>query len=260
VTRGLRTTTRDITSGIPRIEALLEIRTQTGVPLLLDNLYQYFLTKGFPNWSSSRKALHFGQRILVDRVQRHYRINGVTLNDKHLELIVCPIAFAKVIQDRSRKKPVVHGEEYQLEILERMNWLRSLENMRNELSIHRTEPRIFYKPLLLGLTISALRNASFLSAASFQETSRVLTVAALRGRTDFLLGLKENLILGTRLPIGTNARFFTSNVISKDILSQGSSKANVFYFEQKEKNIALQNKRLSWSFVLHYLEKDSLFV
>merc|ERR1712224_596396 len=128
------------------------------------------------------------------------------------------------------------------EILERMNWLRSLENVQEKVSIRKIEPRIFYKPLLFGLTISALRNASFLSAASFQETSRVLTVAALRGRTDFLLGLKENLILGTRLPIGTNSRFFTSNILSKEILSQVPLKTNVFYFTHEEKNNELQKK------------------
>jgi hypothetical protein len=69
-------------------------------------------------------------------------------------------------------------------------------------------PRIEYEPLILGLTKASLltTSESFLSAASFQETSRVLARAGIRGRTDYLLGLKENLILGTRLPLGTAAR------------------------------------------------------
>merc|ERR1712187_352073 len=93
--------------------------------------------------------------------------------------------------------------------MERINYIRTVKHWHKKKSVHEWEPRIFYKPLLFGLTKCALRNTSFLSSASFQETSRVLSRAALSGRIDFLLGLKENLILGTRLPIGTNSRFFT---------------------------------------------------
>jgi hypothetical protein len=132
VIRGLSIETRDITSGIPRIEALLEVRVQTGVPFFLDNLYRYFLTKGFSNGVATRKSLHIRQRIIVDGVQRNYRINGVVLNDKHLELIVCPIAFAKVIQDCSPENTMVQGEDQPLEVLERINWIRVLNNWRTK--------------------------------------------------------------------------------------------------------------------------------
>jgi hypothetical protein len=255
--RGLNIETGDITSGIPRIEALLEVRVQTGVPFFLDNLYQHFLLKGFPNGIATRKALHIRQRILVDGVQRNYRVNGVILNDKHLELIVCPIAFAKVLQDYSKESSIVQGEDHPLEILERTNWFRVLKNWREKKPIHKGRSKIFYRPQLFGLTKGALRNASFLSAASFQETSRVLSVAALRGRIDFLFGLKENLILGTRIPIGTNANFLTSSVLSKNHFIQTQSRTNS---QRNRKKIGIPRKSsLFWTDKFSYLEENSLF-
>lgn len=257
VIRGLNTETGDITSGIPRIESLLEVRVQTGVPFFLNNLYQYFLKKGFPNGVATRKSLHIRQRILVDGVQRNYRVNGVVLNDKHLELIVFPIAFAKVLQDRSRENPIVQGEDHPLEVLERTNWFRALKNWREKKIIQEGKSKVFYKPQLFGLTKGALRNASFLSAASFQETSRVLSIAALRGRIDFLFGLKENLVLGTRIPIGTNANFFTSNFLSKDCLIQSHFKIDTLFFKKTEKVGIPREKRLFWLDALCYLEEKS---
>jgi hypothetical protein len=256
--RGLNTETGDITSGIPHIEAFLEVRVQTGVPFFLNSLYQYFLKKNFPNSVATRKSLHIRQRILVDRVQRNYRVNGVTLNDKHLELIVCPIIFAKVLQDGSRENPIVQGEDHPLEILERTNWFRALKNWREKKLIQRGKSKVFYKPQLFGLTKGALRNASFLSAASFQETSRVLSIAALRGRVDFLFGLKENLVLGTRVPIGTSANCCTSNLLSKDRLIQTYFKTDILFYKNKRKVGIPREKQLFWLDALCYLEENSL--
>jgi hypothetical protein len=213
-TRGRRTKSGDITSGIPRVEAFLEIRSQTGIPNLLEGLYQCFLQKGFLNRVAARKSLHFCQRVIIDGVLRIYQTNGVILDDKHLELIVRPISFVQVIQDSSNKNQIVQGENHPLENLERINWDRALLNWQKKESFREWKPKILYKPLLFGLTKRALRNASFLSAASFQETSRVLAQAAIRRRIDYLHGLKENLILGIRLPIGTNARFQAFNFLS----------------------------------------------
>jgi DNA-directed RNA polymerase beta' subunit len=105
---------------------------------------------------------------------------------------------------------------------------------------------------LFGLTKVALHNTSFLSAASFQETSRVLSRAAVAGRIDFLFGLKENLILGTRLPIGTNARFFT---IDMAVYSNSTRK----YLEGiKKKNIIERKNLLLWIDALYYLEVNRI--
>jgi hypothetical protein len=124
--------------------------------------------------------------------------------------------------------------------------------------MYKKEPRIFYKPLLLGLTKSALQNASFLSAASFQETSRVLSLAAFRRRVDFLSGLKENLILGTRLPIGTNSRFFTSNALTSNNYFKKSFGTNLSQYIKKEENKQPRKQSLFWLDALCYLKEKLL--
>jgi hypothetical protein len=174
-----------------------------------------------------------------------------------LELIVCPIAFAKVIQDCSQENPIVQGEDHPLRILERANWFRALTNWREKKLIHDGKSKIFYRPQIFGLTKGALRNASFLSAASFQETSRVLSVAALRGRIDFLFGLKENLVLGTRIPIGTNANFFTSNILLKKHLNRRHFETDIIPYKNKKKIGIPRNQRLFWLDALCYLEENS---
>ena len=108
----------------------------------------------------------------------------------------------------------MQGEEQPLEIVERLNWSRAFANWRKKKS-REWKPKIFYKPILFGLTQGAIQTISLISAASFRETSQVLSKAAIRRRSDFLIGLKENLILGTHLPIGTNARFITWDLLEK---------------------------------------------
>lgn len=119
--------------------------------------------------------------------------------------------------------------------------------------MHKWEPRVFYKPLLFGLTKGALRSDSFLSAASFQETSRVLSRAALAGRIDFLIGLKENLILGTRLPIGTNSRFLIFNYLYNKDKYKRSNNTNINLIKRRN-NVIKRKKILLWLDALNYLE------
>jgi hypothetical protein len=267
--RGSSNETRDITSGIPRIETLFEVRTQTKILSLIDNLYQRFLQKGFSNGTATRKSLHFRQRILVDDVQRIYFTNGVILDDKHLELIVRSMGFVQVIQDRRQDASIIQGETYPLEILERLNWVRALENWRRKELLREWEPRILYKPLLFGLTKRALRSSSFLSAASFQETSRVLARAALSGKVDCLLGLKENLILGICLPIGTNSRFFNENIFTSSYDKQTQPISNFianfdkekksFSFLKTKQNVIRVRSSIIWIDTLCYLERRPIF-
>jgi hypothetical protein len=198
----------DITLGIPQIEALLELRTQTGLSFRVISLYHRFRKKGRSNNRAARKSLHFCQRIVIDSVQRIYRINGVVVNDKHVELISRPIVFAQVIWDYLPDRLRVQRDLRPIEVVERINRVCRLETWQMYKTIHFNSPTILYKPVFLGLTKRALCSLSFLSSASFQETSRVLSVAAVSGHVDYLLGLKENLILGTRLPIGTTSRIF----------------------------------------------------
>jgi DNA-directed RNA polymerase subunit beta' len=202
--------TGDITSGIPRIESLIEIRTQTGLSLVRNSIYCQLTQKGYTCGIATRKTINLRQRLLIDRVQQIYCSYGVFINEKNLDLTVRPIAFAQVIQDSTKDSIFLQGQDYPLEILERTNWNRALRNWKKREFMREWKSKIFYKPFLCGLTKAALRNESFLSAASFQETSRILTASALYGRKDRLLGLKENLIVGAHLPIGTNARFLRS--------------------------------------------------
>jgi hypothetical protein len=179
----------------------------------------------------------------------------VTLEDKHLELIIRPISFVQVTQDLSCN-PLIPGEAFPLERLERINWSRALNNWKKKGLLREWEPKIFYKPLLFGLTKGALQNASFLSAASFQETSRVLSQASVRGQIDYLHGLKENLILGIRLPIGTNANFLISRDKSIDKIILKWKNQHVL-----EKIIVIIQKenRFIWIDALCYLERNPLF-
>jgi DNA-directed RNA polymerase subunit beta' len=246
---------KDITSGILRVEALLEIRTQTGLPRLLTKLYQDLIHQGFSCRISRRKSILFIQRILIDGVQRIYLTNRVVIGEKNIELVVRPIAFAQVIHDYAQKGRIIQGDDHLLETLESLNWRRALYNWRKKGSFFEWEMEVVYKPILFGLTRGSLRNASFLSAASFQETSRVLARAALRGQIDFLLGLKENLILGTCLPIGTNALFLASNFLSNRNVLRKKLQSETIHGVTKEKG----SPTFFWFDALSYLDRSSVF-
>jgi DNA-directed RNA polymerase subunit beta' len=169
------------------------------------------LIQGYPIELATHAALHLGQRILIDRVQQIYCTNEIFNKDKNFEVRVRTIAFIQVIQDLIRENPMEQRQKYGIEIMERINWYRILKNWR-EKNLKGTLGKVLFLPSMLGLTKSALRNPGFISAASFQTTSHVLSNAALFGQVDYLLGLKENLILGTRLPIGTNARLLNIDI------------------------------------------------
>ncbi len=131
-------------------------------------------------------------RYLVDEVQEVYRLQGVKINDKHIEVIVRQMLKRVMIREVGDSKFLV-GEHVE----------RNLFDAENEkLSAAGRKPAIA-EPLLLGVTKASLSTESFISAASFQETTKVLTAAAIAGRTDYLRGLKENVILGRLIPAGT---------------------------------------------------------
>ena len=132
------------------------------------------------------------QRYLVDKVQEVYRSQSVSINDKHIEVIVRQMM-------RSVKIEEVGDTEFLIdEQVDR--WRFREENER--VSEAGGQPAIG-RPLLLGITKASLSTESFISAASFQETTRVLTEAAINGKVDLLKGLKENVIVGRLIPAGT---------------------------------------------------------
>ena len=138
------------------------------------------------------KGLRGVQNYLLQEVQKVYRLQGVEINDKHIEIMVRQM-LRKVRVIENGGTSLLPGSLIDLFEYEQAN-LQAFLNGK--------EPAIA-KPVLLGITKASLETDSFLSAASFQETTRVLTEAAIKGKVDKLLGLKENVIIGKLIPAGT---------------------------------------------------------
>ena len=134
------------------------------------------------------------QRYLVKEVQKVYRSQGVTINDKHIEIIVRQM-LRKVRVDQPGD-----SEQLPFELIDRFEF----EDINNQVLAEGGEPSTA-EVVLLGVTKASLNTSSFLAAASFQETTRVLTEAAINGAKDRLIGLKENVIIGKLIPAGTGA-------------------------------------------------------
>jgi DNA-directed RNA polymerase subunit beta' len=135
-------------------------------------------------------------RYIVDEVQDVYRLQGVKINDKHIETIVRQM-LRRVVIDNAGDSKYISGEQ-----VERSELLDTNDALRAENKIPAT-----YTNLLLGITKASLSTDSFISAASFQETTRVLTEAAIMGKRDELRGLKENVIVGRLVPAGTGMAY-----------------------------------------------------
>ncbi|EDM84382.1 DNA-directed RNA polymerase subunit beta', partial [Limnobacter sp. MED105] len=135
-------------------------------------------------------------RYIVDEVQDVYRLQGVKINDKHIEVIVRQM-LRRVIVDDPGETGFIPGEQ-----VERSELLDANDKMRSE-----NKREASYQNILLGITKASLSTDSFISAASFQETTRVLTEAAIMGKRDELRGLKENVIVGRLIPAGTGMAF-----------------------------------------------------
>jgi DNA-directed RNA polymerase subunit beta' len=132
------------------------------------------------------------QEYLLNEIQEVYRLQGVKINDKHIGVIV---------RQMLQKVRITDAGETQL--LEGENVDRVEFRETNQQAIQAGKKPARSEPLLLGITKASLTTESFFSAASFQETTRVLTDAAVRGARDNLLGLKENIIIGHLIPAGT---------------------------------------------------------
>jgi DNA-directed RNA polymerase subunit beta' len=137
------------------------------------------------------------QKYLVDEIQEVYRLQGVNINDKHIEVIVRQMM-------RWVKVEEVGDTEFLLD--EQVDKFRFREE--NERAKADGGKPAAARPLLLGITKASLATDSFISAASFQETTRVLTEASIRGAVDHLRGLKENVIMGRLIPAGTGLEFY----------------------------------------------------
>jgi DNA-directed RNA polymerase subunit beta' len=137
------------------------------------------------------------QRYLVNEIQEVYRLQGVNINDKHIEVIVRQMMRWVKVED-------VGDTGFLLdEQVDRFRFMEENERVEGEGG----KPAVG-RPLLLGITKASLSTESFISAASFQETTRVLTEAAISGKIDYLRGLKENVIMGRLIPAGTGMEHY----------------------------------------------------
>ncbi|MFQ6031316.1 MAG: DNA-directed RNA polymerase subunit beta', partial [Candidatus Zixiibacteriota bacterium] len=230
--------TRDITGGLPRVAELFEarkpkdpavvseidgivefgkiIRGSTQILVKGDGgeIREYIIPLGKPLWVLvgdwvraggrlcegpvdphdilSIKGVNDVQEYLENEIQEVYRLQGVKMNDKHIEVIVRQM-LQKVKVEEIGDTNFLEGEQVD------KNRFRE----ENEKVIAEGGEPATFQPLLLGITKASLSTESFISAASFQETTRVLTEATINGKTDYLVGLKENVIIGHLIPAGT---------------------------------------------------------
>jgi DNA-directed RNA polymerase subunit beta' len=152
-------------------------------------------------------------RYIVDEVQDVYRLQGVKINDKHIEVIVRQM-LRRVVVENIGESNYISGEQ-----VERSEMLNTNDALQREGKIPAT-----FSNLLLGITKASLSTDSFISAASFQETTRVLTEAAIMGKRDELRGLKENVIVGRLIPAGTGLAYHKARAV-KDAMDDAERKA-----------------------------------
>ena len=152
------------------------------------------------------------QDYLLREVQKVYRIQGVDINDKHIELIVRQM-LKKIVVDEAGDSKFLPGSQVDTIEFQEVN-----ERLEEEGKTPATGT-----PIILGITKASLASTSFMSAASFQETTKVLTDAAINGKIDPLIGLKENVIIGKLIPAGTGMKRYqdikissTDNYIEED--------------------------------------------
>ncbi len=249
----------DITQGLPRVEELFEARKPKNAAIIAEisgvvsfgepdknNLRTLIITPTDANRQPREYTIPFGailhvkagdtvqagdtltdgaknphdilricglketHRYLVKEVQKVYKSQGVEINDKHIEVMVRQMLH-KVKIEESGSTEFLPGEFVDINVFEEEN-TKAIEEDR--------APAVA-KPILLGITKASLATDSFLSAASFQETTRVLTDAAIKGKIDPLIGLKENVIIGKLIPAGTGmARYRDLTVVDKEAVAK----------------------------------------
>nr|YP_009646921.1 DNA-directed RNA polymerase beta'' chain [Cephalotus follicularis]QCX31998.1 DNA-directed RNA polymerase beta'' chain [Cephalotus follicularis]UZT28300.1 RNA polymerase beta'' subunit [Cephalotus follicularis] len=212
----------DITQGLPKVEQVLEVRSIDSISMNLEKRvggWNECITRilGIP-WGfliGAELTIVQSRIALVNKIQRVYRSQGVQIHNRHIEIIVRQITSKVLVSEDGMSNVFSPGELIGL--------------LRAERTGRALEEAICYRAILLGITRASLNTQSFISEASFQETARVLAKAALRGRIDWLKGLKENVVLGGMIPVGTGFKF-------KGLVYR-SRQYNNIHFEIKKKNL-----------------------
>lgn len=266
---------KDITGGLPRIAELFEARTPKDAAIIADidgeivfgglhrglrkvsivagtETYDYFIPRGKQlnvmngDFVSAGDQITAGapvlhdllrilgpdaiQRYLVDQIQIIYRSQGIDINDKHIELIVRQMLRKVRVVDPGDTAFLI-GDKIDRIHLKTVNGLIKAEGKRVAVS----------KPLLMGITQASLGTESFISAASFQETTRILAEAAISGQVDSLLGLKENVIVGKLIPAGTGIKSFRDKYLGDDVSALERQAQQEEHTEYAQKNEYTEN-------------------
>jgi DNA-directed RNA polymerase subunit beta' len=171
------------------------------------------------------KGIRETQQYLVEEVQKVYRDQGVSIHDKHIELIVRQM-LRRVLVAEPGDAPFLPGERVDAQIYAEVN--RGL--------VQESQRPAEGRPELMGITKASLATDSWLSAASFQETTRVLTEAAIEGKSDHLFGLKENIIIGKLIPAGTGMERYRD--IAVDLPDAAGVSLRTYGFDEETEDLA----------------------
>nr|UDZ61189.1 RNA polymerase beta subunit [Sagittaria montevidensis] len=186
----------DITQGLPKVEQVLEVRSIDSISMNLKKRVKGWnecipRILGIP-WGfliGAELTIAQSRISLVNKIQEVYRSQGVEIHNRHIEIIIRQVTSKVLVSEDGMSNVFLPGELIGL--------------LRAERAGRALDERICYRVILLGITRASLNTQSFISEASFQETARVLAKAALQGRIDWLKGLKENVVLGGIIPVGT---------------------------------------------------------
>ena len=230
----------DITQGLPKVEQILEVRSIDSISMNLERRMEGW-NKGIPKilgipWGFLIQAeLTIAQsRIsLVNKIQKVYRSQGVQIHNRHIEIIVRQVTSKVLVSEDGMSNVFSPGEFIGL--------------LRAKLAGRALDEAISYREILLGITRASLNTQSFISEASFQETARVLAKAALRGRIDWLKGLKENVVLGGIIPVGTGFKKLVHRPRQDKNIYLEIKRKKLFDLEMR--NILLHHRELFCSYV-----------
>nr|ATV98635.1 RNA polymerase beta subunit [Eschweilera caudiculata] len=217
----------DITQGLPKVEQVLEVRSIDSISMNLEKRVEGWnecITRilGIP-WGfliGAELTMVQSRIALVNKIQKVYRSQGVQIHNRHIEIIVRQITSKVLVSEDGMSNVFSPGELIGLLRAERLG--RALEEA------------ICYRAILLGITRASLNTQSFISEASFQETARVLAKAALRGRIDWLKGLKENVVLGGMIPVGTGFKGLMIPSRQHNNIPLETKKENLFEGEMRD--------------------------
>nr|YP_010875420.1 RNA polymerase beta'' subunit [Calanthe tsoongiana]WHE15598.1 RNA polymerase beta'' subunit [Calanthe tsoongiana]WOC84129.1 RNA polymerase beta'' subunit [Calanthe tsoongiana] len=229
----------DITQGLPKVEQILEVRSIDSISMNLERRVEGWDERirrilGIP-WGfliGAELTIAQSRISLVNKIQKVYRSQGVQIHNRHIEIIVRQVTSRVLVSEDGMSNVFLPGELIGL--------------LRAERAGRVLDEAIFYRAILLGITKSSLNTQSFISEASFQETSRVLAKAALRGRIDWLKGLKENVVLGGIIPVGTGFKKLVHRSKQDKNIHLKIKRKNLFELEMRD--ILLHHRELFCSY------------